>query len=137
MAVEAVIDTNVLYAGLYSSLGVSFELLRAIEQKRLVPVLSTTLVFEYEEILRRNQSVLQLDGDAIADILDGLCSRGKAYRVHFLWRPQLRDPKDDHILELAFSAGAAIATFNVKDFDTARRFGIRVVQPSRLLEELR
>jgi len=49
--IKAIIDTNVLYAGLYSSLGASYQVLRAIERSRIRMVLSTTLVFEYEEIL--------------------------------------------------------------------------------------
>jgi putative PIN family toxin of toxin-antitoxin system len=134
---KAVIDTNILYAGLYSATGASYRILRLIEQGRIMPLLSTTLLFEYEEVLRRNQKQLQLSDTAIDDVLNGLCSRGEGRKIHFLWRPQLPDPKDDHVLELTVAAGGAdIVTYNVKDFTSATLFGVRIIKPSKLLREL-
>jgi putative PIN family toxin of toxin-antitoxin system len=133
-----VIDTNVLYAGLYSASGASHRVLRLIEQGRVTPLLSTTLLFEYEEVLRRDRDVLGLSGRAIEDVLDGLCSRGECRRIHFLWRPQLADPKDDHVLELAVAGGGAdIVTHNVRDFGQAVSFGVRILRPAELLGELK
>ena len=135
---RAIIDTNVLYAGLYSATGASFQILRLIEGGHLVPLLSTTLLFEYEEVLRRNQELLKLSDRAIDNVLDGLCSNGECRRIHFLWRPQLSDPKDDHVLELAVAAaGADIVTHNLKDFAKASAFGVRIVRPGELLGELK
>ena len=134
---RAVIDTNVMYAGLFSASGASYRVLRLIEQGRVTPLLSTTLLFEYEEVLRRNHVVLGLSGRDIEDVLDGLCCRGECRRIHFLWRPQLADPKDDHILELAVASGNAdIVTHNVSDFLAAASFGVRIVKPADLLGEL-
>ena len=135
---RSVIDTNVLYAGLYSATGASFQLLRLVEEHRLTPVLSTALLFEYEEVLTRSHDVLGLSAVDIEDVLDGFCNRGDKRRVHFLWRPQLRDMKDDLVLELAVSAGGVdIITHNVRDFGVADAFGVRVLTPSKALEELR
>jgi putative PIN family toxin of toxin-antitoxin system len=135
---RAVIDTSVLYAGLYSATGASFQILSLIEERRLTPVLSTALLFEYEEVLTRDHEALGLSAIDIEDVLDGFCNRGDNRRIHFLWRPQLRDVKDDHILELAVAAGGVdIITHNVKDFDVANSFGIRVLTPSAALRELR
>ena len=50
-----VLDTNVLYAGLYSARGRSYKLLRAIDQGRVRIALSTPLLFEYEDVLKRNR----------------------------------------------------------------------------------
>jgi putative PIN family toxin of toxin-antitoxin system len=137
-AMRAVMDTNVLHAGLYSAAGASFQVLRMIERRELTPVLSTTLLFEYEEILRRNQKLLHLSNRAIEDVLNGLCCRGALQPVFFLWRPNLADPKDDHVLELAVAAGGvAIVTHNVKHFGSAAAFGIRVLKPAELPRELR
>ena len=139
MAVSrAVVDTNVLRPGLYSAKGASFVILRAIEERRLVPVLSTTLLFEYEEIVRRHQEALRLSNRAVEDVLDAFCERGEHRRIYFLWRPQLADPKDDHILELAVaSESVPIVTYNVKDFGAADRFGVRVMKPAELIGELK
>lgn len=136
-AQSAIVDTNVVHAGLYSSTGASFALLRLIDAGRLIPILSTTLLFEYEDVLRRNQEILGLSDKAIEDVLDGLCSRGQAQRIYFLWRPQLPDPKDDHVLELAVAANCApIVTHNVRHFLPARGFGVRILKPSEMLKEL-
>jgi putative PIN family toxin of toxin-antitoxin system len=135
---RAVIDTSVLHAGLYSSSGASHQVLRSVERGRVVPLLSTTLLFEYEEVMRRNQESLKLSDRAIDDVLNGLCSCGECRRIHFLWRPLLSDPKDDHLLELAVAAGGAdIVTHNVKDFMEASTFGVRVLKPSELMGELK
>jgi putative PIN family toxin of toxin-antitoxin system len=135
---RAVVDTNVLYAGLYSAAGASHHVLRLIEQGRVVPILSTTLLFEYEDVLRRNGPTLGLSEQAIGDVLDGLCARAECRTVHFLWRPVLKDPKDDHVLELAVAAGGAdVVTHNVADFRGAGPFGLRIITPAELLRELR
>ena len=135
---RGVIDTNVLHAGLYSSRGASYQILRMVENGRLTPILSATLVFEYEDVLRRKRKMLRLSDAAIDAILDGLCSRGECRSIHFLWRPQLADPKDDHVLELSVAAdGADIVTHNIHDFARATSFGMRIITPAQLLGELK
>lgn len=135
---RAVIDTNVLYAGLYSAVGASHQILRLIEKGRVTPLLSTTLLFEYEDVLKRNQKILKISNRAVNDILDGICYRGECRKIHFMWRPQLSDPKDDHILELAVAGGGAdIVTHNARDFSNASSFGIRILTPAKLLGELK
>ena len=135
---RGVIDTNVLHAGLYSTSGASYQILRLIERGRVIPLLSTTLLFEYEEVLKRNQKLLALSDRAVETVLDALCAKGECRKINFLWQPQLSDPKDDHILELAVAAGGAdIVTHNVKDFANSSLFGVRILKPAKLLGELR
>ena len=75
-----------------------------------------------------------LTGDEVDDILDYLCSVAHLQEIHFLWRPFLKDPRDDHVLELAVEADCeAIVTHTVKDFAGAERFGIRIVGPREYL----
>src|SRR4030042_2427832 len=124
--VRVILDTNVLFAGLYSSRGASFRVLQAIEEGKLKVVLSTTLLFEYEDILKRNQVVLGLTNQEIEKILDYLCMQSEHQKIYFLWRPFLADLKDDHLLELAIASGTKlIVTHNPKDFKGAEEFGIR------------
>jgi predicted nucleic acid-binding protein/uncharacterized protein (DUF1778 family) len=92
-----ILDTNVLYAGLYSSDGASYQVLRAIERGDIQIVLSPTLLFEYEEILYRNQAELGLSGQHIEAILDNLCALSDHQQIYYLWRAFLPDPKDDHM----------------------------------------
>jgi putative PIN family toxin of toxin-antitoxin system len=134
---KAVIDTNMLYSGLYSAMAASYRILELIDGGRIVPCLSTTLLFEYEEILKRNQKILRLSNKDVEDTLNSICRQGEERRIHFLWRPQLPDPKDDHILELAVACNRAdIITHNLKDFNQASAFGIRAITPAKVLEEL-
>lgn len=134
---KIVLDTNVLYAGLYSSKGASFKVLQAIEKDRLKMVISTTLLFEYEDILKRNQTVLNLSDSEIEKLLDYLCLQSEHQRIHFLWRPALPDPNDDHLLELAVASGTSlIVTFNTKDFKGIASFGIKSMTPKELMEEI-
>ena len=133
--IRIVLDTNVLYSGLYSSEGASHQILRAIEQRRITFVLSTTLLLEYEDILRRKQDELKLSDRAINDLLNSLCDLSEHQKIWYLWRPCLSDPKDDHVLELAVAARTKfIVSHNVRDFSQAKQFGITVMRPKQLLE---
>lgn len=130
-------DTNVLYAGLYSPRGASHALLRAIDRGAIRIVLSAALLFEYEDVLRRKQVELGLSDQDVEDLLNSLCEVSEHQRVYFLWRPCLADVKDDHILELAVASGAdRIVTHNVRHFEGADRFGIKVSTPKEILESI-
>jgi len=136
--INIVLDTSVLYAGLYSSKGASYRVLRAIDEGRIKIVISTALLFEYEEILRRNTKDLRLSAQQIESILDSLCAKGEHQAVYYLWRPFLPDPKDDHVLELAVAASTRyIVTHNIRDFKGVDVFGIRALTPREMLEEIK
>ncbi len=128
-------DTNVLFAGLYSSTGASHQILRLIDGKRIKPVISTPLLFEYEEILKRKQIELKISEKQIDIISDSLCALGEFQEIYFLWRPYLRDPKDDHVLEVAMASKTkTIITHNIKDFKEIEKFGLNAILPGKLLE---
>ena len=132
---KVVLDTNVIFSGLYSSKGVSFQILNLLHQRRVSAVLSVTLLFEYEDVLRRNAEMLYLNDEQIDIILDNLCMLCSHQKVHFLWRPYLKDPKDDHVLELAVAAEAEfIITHNIKDFKQVDKFNIEALTPKMFLE---
>lgn len=100
-------------------------------------MLSTPLLFEYEDVLKRNQAVLNLRDAEVNIVLENLCALADLQAVYFLWRPCLPDAKDDMVLELAVAAQVPrIVSFNAKDFGPASRFGIEVVTPKIMLEEL-
>lgn len=132
-----ILDTNVLYAGLYSSEGASYQVLRAIERGQVQIIVSTTLLFEYEEILYRKQGELGLSDQQIEAVLDNLCALGDHQKIYYLWRTFLPDPKDDHILEVAIASHTPIiVTHNIKDFQGIdKTFGIRSMTPKEFIEE--
>lgn len=130
--IRAVIDTNVLASVFRSNQGASFGLLAALADGRFQSALSVPLLFEYEDVLRRDE---MLSGETdVDDVLDSFCHVSHLQQVHFLWRPWLKDPKDDMVLELAVASGSQyIVTFNVRDFATSDKFGVSIVRPHELL----
>jgi putative PIN family toxin of toxin-antitoxin system len=136
--VLVVIDTNVLVAGVRSRRGASFQLLSRIGTGEFDIAVSVPLVLEYEDVLLRQMAATSLDEADVRDIVDYMCSVATRQEIFSLWRPQLKDPGDDLVLELAVAANCdAIVTHNVRDFGGADRFGIRVVNPGMFLNQLR
>lgn len=133
-----ILGMNVLYAGLYSNKDASFKVVEAIKNEKIKIVLSTTLLFEYEDILKRNQEDLGLSNKEIEEILDFLCLISEHQKIYFLWRPQLPDAKDDHLLELAIASKTqTIITHNNRNFKGIDKFGIQSVSPKELMEKLK
>ena len=132
-----VLDTNVLYAGLRSRRGASFRLLETVGTGLFELVVSVPLVLEYEEVLRKKARSLGLTFGDVGDVIDYLCNVAKKRKIFVLWRPFLKDPDDDMVLELAVEAGCdRIVTFNRKDFAGIEKFGIQAVTPGEMLREL-
>lgn len=135
---RVVLDTNVLVAGLRSRRGASFRLLEKLgeDAPAFQPCLSVPLVLEYESALRRVEGIEKADTEALVDYL---CLIGDLREIYFLWRPFLRDPADEMVLEVGVEASAeAIVTHNLRDFAGVReQFGIRVITPGTFLRELR
>ncbi len=132
-----VLDTNVLVAALRSRRGSSFRLLERLGDGSFVPCVSVGLLFEYEAVLKRPEMGFALSPSDVDDVLDYLVALSRRQEIHFLWRPTLRDPADDMVLELAVAAGAdRIVTFNTRDFAGSESFGVRAVTPRVLLDEL-
>lgn len=134
---EIVMDTNILFSGLYSASGASFKILESLVAGRIQLALSTPLLFEYEDVLKRHQAELNLLNDDIDVVLDNLCAFSRFQKIYFLWRPYLPDAKDDLILELAVAANVkTIVTHNLKDFSGVNKFGVEAIAPKTLLERL-
>lgn len=95
---------------------------------------STTLVTEYEAVLKRG--ITSLSAEDIDNVVDFICSRAVLNKIFYLWRPVLKDPGDDFVLELAVKANATIVTWNLADFKYAARFGIAVMNPRDFLTSL-
>ncbi len=131
MATQIILDTNVLVAAFKSSRGTSYRLLSLIDSGKFQLNVSTPLVAEYEEVLRRETPYINA-----TDVVDYLCSISNRHKIFFLWRPVLKDPDDDFILELAVKCNAIIVTWNIRDFKKAARFGINVVTPKEYLQQI-
>ncbi len=129
-----VLDTNVVISALKSATGASFRLLHLVRAGALRPAVTAPLVFEYDDVAGRPGLLPHLLPADVAGFLDWFVSVSSQHKVHFLWRPLLRDPKDDLVLEAAVAAGADyLVTFNTADFAGAASLGVRVVTPPQLL----
>lgn len=134
---QIVIDTNVFIAALRSSRGASHRLLRLIDSGKFEINISVSLVLEYEDVGKRIVEEIALRVEDIEDVIDYICKVANHHKVYYLWRPFLRDPKDDMVLELAVSGGCEIiVTYNVKDFIGVEEFGLQVMTAKEFLEHI-
>jgi len=131
---DIVLDTNVLVSALKSRQGTSFRLLSQVGGGRFRLHLSVPLVVEYEAVLKR--AGLGLSDTQIDDIIDFLCAQATHHKIFYLWRPKLKDPVDDFVLELSVKAAATIVTWSLADFRNARNLGVSVVTPREFLVSL-
>lgn len=131
---QVVIDTNILVSGLRSRRGSAFHLLRLVGTGQFDIHLSVPLVLEYQEVLLRQSSYLHFGLDEVDDLINYYCAVGIHHEIFFLWRPFLRDAKDDMVLELAVKARCqSIITYNRDDFVGVEQFGISVLVPAEFL----
>ncbi len=135
---QIVIDTNVIFSSLKSRRGASFKLVSLIGSGLFKINLSVPLVIEYEDVFTRYQDQLVFSRTDIDHFLYYLCSQARHHDIYFLWRPVLKDPSDDMILELAVTSRSdCIVTFNKQDFAQASRFNIQTVTPKEFLKSRR
>ena len=137
---KIVLDTNILVSALRSATGPSFALMQAVRARRIQMCCSPALFLEYEDVLKR-PAQLEVFGLALSDIDDilaDLAGHILPVATHYQWRPQLRDPSDEMVLEAAVNAGAdAIVTYNLRDFAPAATFGIPVFNPEQVFQRFR
>lgn len=135
MMIQIILDTNILVAAFRSRRGAANLLLDKLDDVRWQINVSTALLLEYEDVLKRpemNDFVLESDVDIF---LDGLCTIAEFNDIFYLWRLLAKDPNDAFILELAVRVNADfIITYNKKDFPAAESFGIKLVTPKEFLQ---
>ena len=136
MNYKVVIDTNVLVSALRSRDGASFLLISLLgENEKFDIYVSVALILEYEDAAKRLLGKIEITEEVIDDIIDYICEIGNEQQVFFLWRPFLKDPGDDMVLELAVAAGCNfIITHNKKDFKNIEDFGIQAISPVEFLK---
>lgn len=135
-----VLDTNIFIAASRSRNGASFAILQALREKQFICLVSVPMMLEYESVMKRPEhlTVSHRDEVMVDRFLDALTLLVKPVHLFYLWRPQLKDPADEMVLETALNGRAdAIVTFNVKDFDAAKKFNLAVWTPQIFLTLLR
>jgi putative PIN family toxin of toxin-antitoxin system len=136
-----VLDTNVVVAAMRSPTGASAALLMAARHSAVTMLATVALALEYEATCRlaEHRAAAGLDLDEADLFIDAVLAMAEPIEPHFLWRPQLRDPADEMVLETAINGrAAAIVTFNRRDFGaTPMRFGIDVLTPAEALRRIK
>jgi putative PIN family toxin of toxin-antitoxin system len=135
-----VADTDVIVAAMRSPGGASAAILLAVRREKVELLLSVPLAMEYEAVCLRpeHQIAAGLSEPEVHIFVDAVIAMAEPVKIHFLWRPQLRDPSDEMVLETAVNGRAdLLVTFNERDYGTVpERFGIEVMTPRRALERI-
>ena len=136
-----VLDTDVIIAAMRSPEGGSAALLNLIDQGFGTILLSVPFILEYEAIchLPEHRLASGLNGKEIDVFISTLVDMAYPVDIHYHWKPQLRDPGDEMVLETAINGRAdALVTFNHKDYgDIPARFGIELMLPREALVRIR
>jgi putative PIN family toxin of toxin-antitoxin system len=131
-------DTNVLVAALRSRRGASFEIVVRLRKGEWTAVLSNHLLYEYEEVLKRQASELGLSLEEIDEILNAICARAEECALSHEWQPILRDPDDEPLVQLTVeSAADCLVSHNTRDLAPAVALGVELLQPRDFLAKLR
>jgi len=136
---RVVFDTNILAAVSRSKRGASYALISMLPSPKFELAVSIPLYLEYLDVLMRPE--IKPNGVSNAEVLSfvrKILDYSHKQSIYFRWRPWLKDPNDDMILELAIASQSSyIVTFNLKDFENIAPFGIEAISPSDFLEMVR
>ena len=128
-------------AALRSDRGASRQLLIGALDRAFEVLASVPLIIEYEAVLTRPEHLdaSGLRSRQVNEVLDALVKVSTPVPLRFLWRPQLRDPADEMVLETAVNGAADwLVTFNLRHLaGAARQFGIRAARPCDVWREIR
>jgi len=128
-------------AAMRSPGGASAAILRAARQSKITLLVCVPLAVEYEATCSEagHRLAAGLSEREVEIFLDAVMAMAEPVKTHFLWRPQLRDPGDEMVLETAVNGRAdGLVTFNVRDFGSVpARFGIELMIPREVLGRMR
>lgn len=138
---KVALDTDVIIAARRSRSGASNALLRALRAGQIEAIASIPMMLEYEAVLMRpeQRQAMGMSVQEVNAFLDSLAVLLTPVMLYFLWRPRLRDPDDEMVLDAAVNGGAeAIVTFNKRDFlPAATQFDVQILTPAEALWQLR
>jgi uncharacterized protein len=138
MATKIVVDTSVFISSLIGPSGPSREVVRRSLQGQFFPLMGTTLFCEYESVIGRDSILAQcpLSQAEILALTQAFMSVCHWIDIFYLWRPNLRDEGDNHLIELAIAGNAdVLVTNNLKDFRNAELSfpHLKILSPTELI----
>ncbi len=129
---RAVIDANILVSALLSPGGVSAQLITAIRNRTLIPVISQGILAEYAEVLNRPR--FGFASDRVASLLEDMKGLALLMKPQPVSLQDLPDPDDAPFIAAALAAGCAIITGNSKHFPPET--GVKTFSPAEALTQL-
>ena len=134
-------DTDVVVAGMRSPGGASAAILRAARDGRAELLVSVPLALEYEAICSKAEHRLAsgLSEREVDVFVTAVIAMAEPVVTYFRWRPQLRDPCDEMVLDAAVNGRAdALVTFNIRDFGSVPpQFGVELLLPREAIWRIR
>jgi predicted nucleic acid-binding protein len=113
--------------------GASAAILRAARESRADLLVSVPLALEYEAICSKAEHRLAsgLSAREVEAFVTAVIAMAEPVVTYFRWRPQLRDPCDEMVLDAAVNGRAdALVTFNIRDFGSVPpQFGVELLLP--------
>ena len=140
MMTKIVVDTNIFISVLIGKEeSASREIFRQCLQRKYQPLMGNALFAEYNDVLNRDRiiSLCPLTDSEKIKLLKAFMSVCSWVKIYYLWRPNLLDEGDNHLIELAVAGNArAIVTNNIKDFKQSQlRFrGLQILTPKQFLD---
>lgn len=119
MTTRIVIDTSVFIGALISTTGANRELIRRCLKREYQPLMGNALFSEYESVINRSEILTKclITQKEIEALLAAFINVSQWISIYYLWRPNLKDEADNHLIELAMAGQAKIiATNNIRDF---------------------
>lgn len=133
---RAVLDTNVLVAGLRSRAGDAHRVLNAVVDGRVRPIVTVPLLFEYEDVLKRPGKV-PLSTAETDQFLKGFLLSATCVRWYPRPAPILSDADDERVFRAALAAHRCpIVTENYRHFRPAQDEGVLILTPRQFLADL-
>lgn len=133
------LDTNILYQALMSKTGASYFILQQVRNRKIQIALSAPVFLEYQDVLTREKSLkdFELQLNDVEKFLRFIAYIGKPFKIYFLFRPNLKDEKDNKIVELAVTSQSDyLITSNIRDFKNAElKFAqLKIITPGEFVK---
>jgi len=130
-----------IFVGACLGTGASNQMLAAALQGLYLPLMGSVLFLEHEAVLGREALFVssRLTPSERSELFDIYLAACEWTRIHFGWRPNLRDESDNHLLELAVAGGAHyLVTRNLRDFAASELMfpALRVVSPENFFKKI-
>lgn len=138
MSIKIVIDTSVFISALIGQAGASRELIRQCLKNEYRPLMGNALFCEYESVIKRDsvRNLCPLTETEVDALFSAFLAVSEWVSIYYLWRPNLKDEADNHLIELAIAGNASIiATNNIKDFKNTNLVfpSLSVLKPEEII----